>query len=443
MPLEKKSLQEKPQKATKSNKATINKDKIGNYLRIGTEYYRKVKKPLVNDTANYLVKWKKETLKEDFRIAEISKVEKFVGFTFVPGHGNDYKEKIDGFYNQYEMLNSRPELGDCSKSLDFVKHIFGEQYELGLDYLALLYLKPEQILPILCLISEERNTGKSTFIKWLKSIFQGNMTINSNEEFRASFNSDWITKLIIGVEETLLEKKEDSERIKALSTGEVTKSHSKGVDKFEVPFYGKFVLCANNETKFIIIDQAEIRYWVRKIPVPERDETNLLEVLRGEINQFLYFLSERGIKSNKKSRMWFSPEDIETEALNRLKRDNRAGLEQEIETIVLNKIEDFNVQEIKLTLTDLWEELKHLRVSQSYIKRVLQENLNLKPGNSSTYKKYAWSIDPQNSADFVVSEIHAKGRYYTFTTAMFEKDEFDNSKIIENVFSQHNKLKAG
>jgi len=51
-----------------------------------------------------------------------------------------------------------------------VKHIFGDQIELGLDYLQLLYQKPVQILPIVCLVSKERSTGKTTFPKWFMTL---------------------------------------------------------------------------------------------------------------------------------------------------------------------------------------------------------------------------------------------------------------------------------
>ena len=99
-----------------------------------------------------------------------------------------------------------------------VRHIFGEQYELGMDYLQLLYLHPIQKLPILLLVSEERNTGKSTFLNFLKALFQNNVTFNTNEDFRSQFNSDWAGKLLIVVDEVLLSRREDSERLKNLST---------------------------------------------------------------------------------------------------------------------------------------------------------------------------------------------------------------------------------
>ena len=67
-----------------------------------------------------------------------------------------------------------------------VRHIFGDQYELGLDYLQLLYTKPLQKLPILLLVSEERNTGKSTFLNFLKALFEANVTFNTNESLLIS-----------------------------------------------------------------------------------------------------------------------------------------------------------------------------------------------------------------------------------------------------------------
>ncbi|WP_233884038.1 primase-helicase family protein [Tenacibaculum piscium] len=91
------------------------------------------------------------------------------------------------------------------------------------------------------------NTGKTSFLNWLKLLFQGNMTINKNEDFRSRFNSDWASKLIISVDEVLLDRREDSERIKNLSTAGSYKTESKGKDKVESNFFGKFILCSNNE----------------------------------------------------------------------------------------------------------------------------------------------------------------------------------------------------
>ena len=127
-----------------------------------------------------------------------------------------------------------PTEGDFQHVCSLVKHIFGEQYELGMDYLQLLYLKPTQKLPILLLVSEERNTGKSTFLNFLKALFQENVTFNTNEDFRSQFNADWAGKLMIVVDEVLLNRREDSERLKNLSTAHSYKMEAKGKDRYEV-----------------------------------------------------------------------------------------------------------------------------------------------------------------------------------------------------------------
>ena len=62
---------------------------------------------------------------------------------------------VGKFLNLYEPIDHQPKEGDFSHIQSLVGHIFGEQYELGMDYLQLLYLYPIQKLPILLLVSEE------------------------------------------------------------------------------------------------------------------------------------------------------------------------------------------------------------------------------------------------------------------------------------------------
>lgn len=49
------------------------------------------------------------------------------------------------------------------------------------------------------------------------------------------------------MDEVLLNRREDTERLKNLSTALTYKVEAKGKDRYEVPFYTKFVLCSNNE----------------------------------------------------------------------------------------------------------------------------------------------------------------------------------------------------
>ena len=255
-------------------------EKKETFIRVGTALYKIVNQPRFD--GGYVRKriaWNSETLRQDYGKDYMASVPKYDGFCTVPDHVG-YQPVVGKFLNLYEPISHQPQEGDfpCIRSL--VEHIFGEQYELGMDYLQLLYLYPVQKLPILLLVSEERNTGKSTFLNFLKAVFQNNVTFNTNEDFRSQFNSDWAGKLLIMVDEVLLNRREDSERLKNLSTTLSYKVEAKGKDRDEIGFFSKFVLCSNNEHLPVIIDAGETRYWVRKIVPLRNDDTDFLQKLK-------------------------------------------------------------------------------------------------------------------------------------------------------------------
>ena len=395
-----------------------------NYLRIGTEYYKQINRPSISgDTIATIVKWKRLTIIDDNDKSFLNNIPKYEGFTVQPSHSN-YQQEIKGFYNKYRPLNHNvSNTFDENKLVNtkvFLAHIFGEQLELGIDYLTLLWQRPLQILPILCLVSEERNTGKTTFLNWLKSIFQDNMTINKNEDFRSRFNSDWSEKLIIGVDEVLLDKKEDSERIKNLSTAQSYKTESKGLDKTESAFFGKFIMASNNETNFIYIDEKEMRYWVRKISPLTNVNPNFLEALQSELPEFVNFISNRNISTKQKTRMWFSKDQIKTEALDRLVYGTKFYFEKELILTLYDLFENFEVDELKLTNKDIVDLFRDSgqRVSRREITNIVVDKWNLESSNSS-YFKYYRSINP-NDNQWQVESTNEKGRHYTFEKVFIE-----------------------
>ncbi len=314
-----------------------------NYIRVGTTIYRNILKPLLSEKEEMtLVPWNIETIKQDHpnNWKELIKnMDKYYGFCTIPTHHN-YQREFKGHYNRYDPIQYLPEEGECNTILSFVEHIFEEHYELGLDYLQLLYTNPLQRLPVLCLVSAETNTGKSTLLNLLKEIYGNNMTFNTNEDFRSNFNADWVTKLIIGIDEVLLDKKEDSEKIKNLSTTRTYKAEAKGKDRYEVEFFGKIILCSNNEENFMVIGAKETRYWVRKIKTLENIVPDFLEKLKPEIPQFLHYLSNRTLSCPNKSRMWFTPGQIDTEALRKVKAEHVNKVESELLEAILEIMEN-------------------------------------------------------------------------------------------------------
>ena len=397
------------------------------YMRIGTRYYRLINQPLMSgDELQIVQQWTREAIVDDFGKKFLADIPRYSGFCTIPSHVG-YSRVINGFYNKYEPLKHDVlHSGDKpQKILNFLKHIFGEQYNLGIDYLTILYQKPTQVLPILSLVSEERKTGKTTFLNLLKEVFGSNMTLNTNEDFRSQFNSDWATKLIIGVDETFLEKKEDSERIKNLSTGKSYKAEAKGIDKKEIEFFGKFILCSNNEDSFIKIDKAEIRYWVRKVPtLPDVEDVDLLANMIAEIPVFLDYIQNRKIKTPHTTRMWFTESEIWTPALEKLKKGNVTYTENELGNIIKDTFLEFEINELKYTLKDLKSiaRTNYISASDTQVNRFL-DGME-KVSRNSSYTRYSVGYNGEQDVSDGI-----KGRHFTFTIDDFVPPDM-NDKIM-------------
>ena len=384
------------------------------YMRVGTTLYKVVNQPCANGGyEKKRVVWNNSTLRQDYGKNYLATVPKYDGFCTVPNHLN-YQQEIEGFLNLYEPIEHKPQQGEFSHIQSLMRHIFGEQYELGMDYMQLLYLQPTQKLPIVLLVSEERNTGKSTFLNFLKAVFENNVTFNTNEDFRSQFNSDWAGKLLIVVDEVLLNRREDSERLKNLSTTFTYKVEAKGKDRTEIAFFAKFVLCSNNEYLPILIDAGETRYWVRKIMPLQSDDTNFLQKLKTEIPAFLYFLTQRKLSTAQESRMWFNPKLIYTAALQKIIRSNRNRLEIEMTELLLDIMSNMNVESVSFCLNDLVTLLIYaqVKVEKYQVRKVVQEVWKLTSAhNSLSYTAYEFA--PHRECHY--EPKRKTGRFYTIT----------------------------
>lgn len=389
------------------------------YIRVGTNYYKLVRLPTIAGNFNdIIVPWTLEAIRQDHGKSLIGTIKKYDGFTCLPSH-TDFRQDYHGFYNTYAPLPHRPEEGPFTYTLRLLGHIFGGQLDLGLDYLQLLYTRPVQVLPILCLVSKERSTGKTTFLKWLKSMFDNNMTYLTNDSFSSQFNADWANKLLICIEEVLFNKEELTERIKYLSTTNFNKLEAKGKDKREVEFFGKFVLCSNNEDNFIKIDDHETRFWVLKVPYLEKEETGFLDELEKEIPAFLYHLGQRELSSPNATRMWFTPGQIRTDALANLVRNNRNRVEKELASIVLSAMETLELETVDLCPLDAlqWLNRTRIRTDLTQLRQILKRDWKLvNRKNSMCYRKLMlWQDGGMGLTD-------AKGRYYSIQRDFLTKN---------------------
>lgn len=389
------------------------------YLRVGTTYYKLIERPQISgDKTLTLTKWSRETIIQDYEKKFLEKIPKYDGFCCIPNH-LDYQKTIDNFYNIYNEIPHQPTLSktkieEIPFTISFLEHIFGKQIDLGLDYLKILLEKPTQILPILCLVSKERATGKTTFLKWLKEIFGLNMTYIKGDSFSSQFNSDWASMLLIAIDEVFFDRKEITERLKYLSTTNKDKLENKGKDREEIDFFGKFILCSNNEDNFIQIDENEIRFWILKINPIKSENTEFLESLKNEIPLFLRYLIDRPFFSPKKTRMWFASEEIKTKALQKLVFKNANKLECKMVELLFEFFESNDDEEINVVPQDVLNMLgkmfKQTYFTRNDVRNILKEKWKLEPQkNGLTYIRY----DIDFSGNFY--QNNSVGRFFTIS----------------------------
>ena len=391
-----------------------------NYCRIGDDYYKTVLVPnKYNEDEKKLYRRLKSTIIEDHNKKFCSFVPKYESFCNVPDHVN-FKQVVRNCFNVYSEFEHEPEAGECPNVLEFIKHIFGDQYELGLDYVQLLYQLPTQVLPILCLVSKENGTGKSTFIKLLKAIFTQNCTIIGNEEFSNQFNSFWSTKLIVACEESFIEKAVIIEKLKSLSTGDKITMNAKGRDQIEMDFFAKFILASNNEDTFIRAGGDDIRYWVIKVPVfTGKEKVNLLREMKEEIPAFLDYLNHRAMSTTNETRMWFKKELLKTEALEKLIHNSRPGIEKELYEHLKSIFFDFGESVVMMTPTNANDIFLKKKQDISYLSRIFRENMKVKTyvndEGKECVKNYCipyWFTDLQS--DITRQTYKFKGRPFVF-----------------------------
>lgn len=392
------------------------------YLRIGTDYFKLIqKKNRFNAIITYIKPWKKEEIKQDHGKKLLSYIPKFDDFTIYPNN-IEYTPTINNCFNLYSKFPHEPYQGevyheDIPVSIQLITHIFGDQWYLGMQYMKLLYEYPQQILPVLVLVSTERETGKTTFLNWITMLFGENATLINPGDLMSSFNDGYATKNIIMIDETVIDKAHTIEKLKSIATAKTMSVSQKFVSHYSVPFFGKVIICTNKETDFMRIDEEEIRFWVRKInTIDGKKNTNIESDLFDEIPKFLKYLQMMPDIDFSRSRMVFTMDEIKTISLESVKEESKSWLRKDLEML----IEDYflnnpTVKSIEMTAKDIRDTwfLRNNQVNLGYIRKVLKDEMKI---NLSKEPKRYKSIND----NYLLSKV---GRVY----------EFVNNQAVEEI----------
>lgn len=386
------------------------------YFRVGDQYHEFVEIPnKYEQLERTFHRRMKGTIMDDHGREIIRHIPRYKAFCNVPNHLN-YQQVIHSNFNLYGPMEWQPAEEECStedfpKIHQFIRHLFGigsfevtlkkngqkftaNHTELGYDYLQLLYQRPTQILPILCLVSKENNTGKSTLAKLLKLVFTSNVAIVGNAELSDNFNASWASKLLVICDEAKIDKQVVVEKVKALSTADKIMMNAKGKDHVEIDFFAKFIFITNNEENFIYASEEDVRYWVIKVPVIKELDTDLLKTMKEEIPAFLAYLSKRKMHTEEMHRAWFDPSLIQTEALKKVVAYSMPTIEKDLRQFLRDKFCDFGIETLMMTRKAIHKDCFNNRWEVNYLEKVLKDNL----------KVDQWHVYEYDGRDFTTIE---------------------------------------
>lgn len=357
----------------------INKSKIP-FIRVASEYFKVL-------ADKELIRFVKAEIKQDYGKEVFDYVRSYDKFGVFPNNIS-YRESVGNVLNTYHRPKSFAYDGDdflgvddprVKWSMQMMKHMYGDQLELGLEYVQILWRKPKQMLPIMVFASVERQTGKTTYSNWMNCILGDNHVSLGLEDMKGDFNHFFAEKLLITIEETQDESHKLVNKIKRISTADKLLVNPKGVKQYVVDFYGKLFILTNSPDSFLKIDSEEIRFWVRNIPTLEgKGNHNIADDLREEIPFFLRLLEDLPLKK-KRSRMWFHPDEIKTSGLAAVQSESKNSTQKELTYLLENELTELagarGIVEVYFNASDIKD--KYFRsnnlVTRNYLKKLLVE----------------------------------------------------------------------
>lgn len=394
------------------------------YIRVGTDYYKTIEKDNRYGGKSLLLKhWRKDEIKQDHSAMLLNHIYKYDDFDIIPDNVNFMPSK-NNCYNLYCKFPHEPHFemvgeDDIRYSFDLMKHIFGEQITLGMQYMKILYEFPQQILPILSLVSTERGTGKTTFLNWISMIYGENTTLISPDDVARGFNSIYATKNIIMIDETVIEKNTTVERLKSIATAKNISVSQKFVSEYSISFFGKVILCTNKENDFMRIDEEEVRFWIRKINPIMSLNTMIEKHLFDEIPKFLKYLTQLPDIDFSRSRMVFTKQEIATESLDKVKKESKSGLCKDLEILIEDHFDNNDIETFEATAKDVKDKWFHHnnQYSMSYLRKVLKEEMKLQTEKIKKYYPFA---------DFTINGSKTGTPFVFVRKSQYIKDEEDN-----------------
>ena len=375
------------------------KQELSTVFRVGDKIMEKVTKFDVDGHSFTAFEGRRrETIADKFGKDYLKQIPSYDAAVIVPSH-TDYQPVIGRCWNLYHSLDFCPTPGKHPYWNKLIDHIFGENKEFGWDYLTIAYRFPTQMLPVLCLVSQENQTGKSTFGIALSYLFGRNVGFFTQDDLSSAFNP-WI-KNLFAIFEEISDAKKTLNKIKAMSTAQRATLNEKYLPQASFQPFVKIVILSNNDRDLIKANEHDIRYWIIRLHpfAKENYIPDFNQKLRAEVPTVLHTLQTREITAERKSRMWFDPDLIRTEVLAEVITNSQSEAAKEIrlwaDDVLAKRPKGFGVN-----LTEIYEALSR-RYSRVELKSALKEELKV-PIKRTSYTNHEG--EPSNGTAYFFGE---------------------------------------
>ena len=436
------------------------------YIIVGGEFYKHVlQEDETGKPTPKLERWEKWRIDMEYVKNGVPNfirtLDRFDGFTNKPGHHDDYQPivlvKAEEFgpvtrlHNRYARITHLVKKGGMPNILYYLQHCFGDHdvhtidngatvatsksYEVYMDRWSLMYRHPRQRVPATVLVSKEFETGKSTLL-WLNlAMWESNAVVIGGEAFTSNFNVHWVDKKYVGVDEALVNKREDGEKLKTTITAPVIQRRGMYRDSESGSNFTTFDLTSNNEHGFLSIGQDEYRYFVNKVPVLQRKDPMLLKKMIAEIPALFYELRNRDIIHPNMSRLWFADSVLDTQARRVVADNSRRLVEKDLREWITEQFYNYRWPELYFNITQIRELLNRdnaTRYGQFQLAQVLRDDWKVP-------EHKGWVDRPLLPADRRKGEAQgqltccesANGRWYVFRAQDYADAEYADMWLKE------------
>jgi len=242
------------------------------------------------------------------------------GMGYYPDYFGTNDEPLDGNkYNAFKKPDVVIEKGEWPMTMILLKHIFGNQLELGLEYYWVKRHRPAQALPALCLVGSE-DAGKTTIGDHQEMCFSNSVSIG----IKTLEGSD--SAYLFGKQDIIIEESNaggsnrnsnpdailsDIKRMVTQCGGEISVKNLHK-DTAPKPYFAKVMMFTNDRSPIKMTGEAT-RFWVIDLKTPEKHE-EFVEKLKAEVGHFLWYLDNEFTPSrlSSKERLWFNPKEYWT-----------------------------------------------------------------------------------------------------------------------------------